>query len=194
MTTPDIVKNSLSRARELAGKFSLDPNMCNNAIEYIRSIDDGEIKVLFSELKNNIKKHSIHERTLMLGNLEEINNLYNINEQIIRDLSRCSLNSNGRKLKNILIKHQELILYIINSEQNNEDYNDTIKLEVTSNYYHYMLYLFYFVIVVIILLYCLFYKEHIYFVDTFIFIVGTIIFIHFLVSFIKNNLKIKIYY
>ena len=96
----------------------------------------------------------------MLGNLEEINNLYNINEQIIRDLSRCSLNSSGRRLKNILIEHQELILFIINSEQNNEDYNDTMKLEVTSHYYHYMLYLFYFVIVVIILLYCLFYKEH----------------------------------
>ena len=188
------VDNTILKAKEIAEKVSLDQNICSNAIHYLSNIDESDIKVIFSELKNNIKKHTIHERSLMLGNLEEIRNIYMINDQILRNLSQCTLDSNGEELKNILKEQQVFIKFIINTELDNKDYNDTMKLQVTSNYYHYILYIFYLILVILALIYCLFYNENIYFVDMFIFIVGLIILLHYGISYIKNHIKIKLYY
>ena len=186
--------NKIKYAQSIADRFSLDKNMCQNALQFLEKLNNNDMLTILSSLKMDMKAHTIHERSLMLGNLDEIKVLYDLNNKIIANLSLCTLNSDGIKLKEVLEAQQEIILYIINNEKNNSDYNDTLKLEVTSNYYHYMLYLFYLVLIILALVYCLMYTEKIFFVDMLIFIVCAIIFLHYMISYINNHIKIKVSY
>jgi len=188
------VRDRIKYAQSIAHRFSLDEDMCENALGFLTKLNDNDINYIISSLKSDIKAHTIHERSLMLGNLDGMKVLYDINNKIISKLSQCNLNSDGTKLKKELETQQEFIIFILNDERNNKDYNDTLKLQVTSNYYHYMLYIFYLVLVILALLYCLLFTENIYFVDMFIFIVGVIMFLHQIISYVSNHIKIKVFY